>query len=63
MNGQAEIVVQSAPAYQQLLEDAEFSRSLRVIRKSLDDANKGRSRPAKAFLEELAAKRGIKLRK
>ena len=63
VNGQAELIVQSTEAYQLLLEDAELARSLRVIRKSLDDASKGKTRPAKAFLEELAAKHGIKLGK
>ena len=46
-----------------LLDDAELARSLRIIRKSLEDSKAGRTRPAKAFLEELAAKHGIRLGK
>ena len=63
INGQAEVIVQSAKGYQQLLDDAELARSLRVIRKSLEDVKKGKTRPAKAFLEELALQHGIDLRK
>src|SRR5437762_1219820 len=63
VNGQAEVVVQSADAYQQLLDDAELARSLRVIRQSLDDAKTGKVRSARQFLETLAAKHGIELRK
>ncbi|HEY8746944.1 MAG TPA: hypothetical protein VIM11_03140 [Tepidisphaeraceae bacterium] len=63
VNGQAELVVQSAQAYQELLEDAELARSLRVIRKSLDDAKRGKRQSARAFLKSLAAKHGIALGK
>jgi PHD/YefM family antitoxin component YafN of YafNO toxin-antitoxin module len=63
VNGQAELVVQSAQAYQELLEDAELARSLRVIRKSLDDAKRGKTQSARAFLKSLAAKHGIELGK
>jgi PHD/YefM family antitoxin component YafN of YafNO toxin-antitoxin module len=63
VNGQAEVVVQSAAAYQQLVEDAELSRSLRVIRKSLEDARAGRMRPMREALERIAAKHGITLSK
>lgn len=61
VNGQAEVVVQSAAAYQQLLEDAELARSLRVVRQSLEDAKAGRTRPMRQFLKTLAAKHGIDL--
>ena len=63
VNGQAEVVVQSASSYQQLLDDAELSRSLRVIRQSLEDAKAGRTRPMRQFIEALAAKHGISLDK
>lgn len=63
VNGQAEVVVQSPEAYQQLLEDAELARSLRVIRQSLEDAKSGKTKPAKQVLETLAAKHGIELRR
>lgn len=63
VNGQAEVVVQSAAAYEQLVEDAELARSLRVIRKSLEDARAGRMRPMRQALEQIAAKYGIRLEK
>lgn len=63
INGQAEVVVQSAQAYQQLVDDTELARSLRVIRQSLKDAKAGKVVPAREFIEGLAAKHGIKLRK
>lgn len=62
VNGQAEVVVQSASSYQELLEDAELARSLRVIRQSLQDAKAGRTQPMRQFLETLAAKHGIHLK-
>src|SRR2546428_8628995 len=61
INGQAEGVVQSAESYQQLLEDAELARSLRVIGKSLEQAKGGKGRPMTQFLQELADKYGIEL--
>ncbi len=63
VNGQAEVIVQSPQAYQQLVDDAELARSLRVLQKSLEDAKAGRVKPAKAFLEALAGKYGIVLSK
>jgi len=63
VNGQAEVIVQSAEAYQQLLNDAELARSLRVIRKSLEDAKSGKTQLARTFLERLAAQHGIELRR
>ena len=61
INGQAEVVVQSAESYQRLLEDAELARSLRVIGKSLAQAKAGKGRPMREFLHELAAKHGVDL--
>jgi PHD/YefM family antitoxin component YafN of YafNO toxin-antitoxin module len=61
VNGQAEMVVQSASSYQQLVDDAELARSIRVIRKSLQEAGEGKGRPMREFVESLAAKHGIEL--
>ena len=61
VNGHAEVVVQSAESYQQLLDDAEFAYSLRVLRKSLAEADAGEGRSAMEFVEELAAKYEINL--
>jgi len=61
VNGQAELVVQSAQAYQQLLEDAEVTRSLKALRQSLQEANRGEGVPARQLLEELARQHGLNL--
>jgi PHD/YefM family antitoxin component YafN of YafNO toxin-antitoxin module len=61
VNGQAEVVVQSAESYQQLVEDAELARSLRVIRKSIEQAKMKQGRPMREFIEELAKEHDIKL--
>jgi PHD/YefM family antitoxin component YafN of YafNO toxin-antitoxin module len=62
VNGQAEIVVQSAGAYQKLLEQAELAETLAGIRRGLADVERGDVRPARAFFRELAAKHGITLK-
>lgn len=61
VNGHAEVIVQSAKSYQKLLDDAEFARSLRIIKKSIEQAKAGKVRPMKEFLEELAAEHGFSL--
>jgi PHD/YefM family antitoxin component YafN of YafNO toxin-antitoxin module len=62
VNGGAELVVQSAEAYQKLLEDQELLDGLRRISRSLEQARRGEGRPARAFIEELAKKHNISLR-
>jgi PHD/YefM family antitoxin component YafN of YafNO toxin-antitoxin module len=61
VNGQAEIVVQSAQAYQKLLESAELSETLAGIRRGLDQVKRGEGRPMRQFLEKLAEKHGVSL--
>jgi PHD/YefM family antitoxin component YafN of YafNO toxin-antitoxin module len=62
VNGQAEIVVQSAEAYQKLLDAAELSETLADIREGLGQVNRGEGRPMREFMEELAKKHGISLK-
>jgi PHD/YefM family antitoxin component YafN of YafNO toxin-antitoxin module len=62
VNGQAEIVVQSAEAYQKLLEAAELSQILAGIRRGLDQVKRGEGRPMREFLEKLAEKHGVSLK-
>jgi PHD/YefM family antitoxin component YafN of YafNO toxin-antitoxin module len=62
VNGQAEVVVQSAQAYQQLLDAVEFSQSLAGIRRGLAQTKRGQGRPARQFLQKLAAKHGVPLK-
>lgn len=61
VNGQAEVVVQSAAAYQKLIDQAELGKTLVVLRQSLAEAKRGEGRPARQALRELAARAGIDL--
>ncbi|MGA2582880.1 MAG: type II toxin-antitoxin system Phd/YefM family antitoxin [Tepidisphaeraceae bacterium] len=61
VNGQAEIVVQSAEAYQKLLEAAELSETLAGIRRGLEQAKRGEGRPMREFIQKLAEKHGLSL--
>ena len=61
VNGQAEVVVQSAAAYQRLVEDQELLQSMRTISRSLEQAKRGEGRPMRKFLEALASEHGISL--
>jgi len=56
VNGKAELVVQDAEAYQQLLELAERLKVIEGIRRGLDDVKAGRTRPVDEALEELRLK-------
>jgi PHD/YefM family antitoxin component YafN of YafNO toxin-antitoxin module len=62
VNGQAEIVIQSAESYQKLLRDQELLESLRSISRGLEQAKRGEGRPMRQFLEELAKEHGIALK-
>ena len=59
VNGRAAAVVQSAEAYQCLLDIAARADSEEGIRQGLEDARKGRIRPAREFLDEFEAQHGI----
>ena len=63
VNGQAELIVQSAEAYQRLLDDVEELRTIRTLRTSLAEARAGKGRPARQVLREIAAKHGIEIEK
>jgi PHD/YefM family antitoxin component YafN of YafNO toxin-antitoxin module len=63
VNGQAEIVVQSAEAYQKLIETAERSATLAGIRRGLEQAKRGEGRPMREFLQEFAEDQGVSLDK
>lgn len=62
VNGQAEVVVQSAEAYQKLLDDQELLESIRGISRGLEQAKRGEGRPMREFLESLAKEHGITLK-
>jgi PHD/YefM family antitoxin component YafN of YafNO toxin-antitoxin module len=55
-NGKAEIVVQSARAYQQLIEMVDWAEAIEGISKGLEQVRAGKLRDALAVLQELGRK-------
>jgi len=60
VRGKAAAVVQDAEAYQRLLDIAARVDVEEGIRQGLDDAKKGKTRPAKEFFDEFEAEHGIR---
>jgi len=60
VRGKAAAVVQDAEAYQRLLDIAALVDAEEGIRQGLEDAKKGKTRPAKKFFDEFEAERGIR---
>jgi len=61
VNGQAELVVQSAASYQKLLEQVELVDTLAGLKRGLEQADRRELRPASTFFKEIAAKYGVVL--
>jgi prevent-host-death family protein len=59
VKGKAAAVVQDAEAYQRLLDIAARVDAEEGIRQGLEDAKKGKIRPANEFFDEFEAKHGI----
>ncbi len=59
VNGKAELVVQDAKSYQQILDRLERLEAVEAIRLGIAAAEQGRVRPARKALAELQAKLGI----
>jgi len=59
VNGKAAAVVQDAEAYQHLLDIAAHADAEEGIRQGLEDAKKGKTRPAREFFAEFEATHGI----
>jgi len=62
VNGRAQVVVQSAEAYQKLLDDAEMLETVKILKKSLAEADRGEGRPADEVFDEIRAKYGLPAR-
>ena len=60
INGKAAMVVQDAESYQRLVELAEQAEMMEFLRKSRDDIDAGRTKPALEALDELAKKHKLK---
>lgn len=63
VNGRAQIVVQSAVAYQKLLQRVRQADLLDTLSASLEEARTGKGRPARTVLAELAEQAGFTLKK
>ena len=59
VNGKAAAVVQDSESYQRLLDAAARADAQEGIRQGLDDAKKGRRRPARQFFSEFEAAHGM----
>jgi PHD/YefM family antitoxin component YafN of YafNO toxin-antitoxin module len=59
VNGKAAAIVQDAQAYQRLLDIAAHADAEEGIRQGLEDARKGKTRPARQFFDEFEAAHGI----
>ena len=59
VKGKAAAVVQDAEAYQRLLDIAARVDAEEGIRQGLEDAKKGKIRPAEEFFDEFEAEHGI----
>ena len=59
VNGRAEIVVQDAKAYQDMLERVERAETVAALKQGIDESKRGEGRPARKALEELRRKHGI----
>jgi len=59
VNGKAAAVVQDAAAYQRLLDMAASADAREGMRQGVEDARKGRIRPAKKFFQEFEAEHGL----
>ena len=59
VNGKAELVVQDAKSYQQILDRLERFEAVEAIRLGIEAAEEGRVKPARQALAELQEKLGI----
>ena len=59
VNGKAAVVVLDAEAYQRLLDIAAQADPIEGIRQGIEDAENGRTRPARAVFDEIRAEHGI----
>jgi hypothetical protein len=59
INGKAEVVVQDAKSYQQMLELVDMAEAVVGIRKGLESMSRGEGIPAKKAFEKLRKKHNI----
>jgi prevent-host-death family protein len=59
VNGKAEIVVQDATSYQELLDRVERAETVAAVRQAMAEFDRGEGRPAREALEELRDRHGL----
>jgi prevent-host-death family protein len=59
VNGTAAVVVQDAQSYQKLMEIVERAQAVEGIRRGLQQAREGKTRPARKVLDEIRKKHDI----
>ncbi|MGH9429210.1 MAG: type II toxin-antitoxin system Phd/YefM family antitoxin [Terriglobia bacterium] len=59
VNGKAELVVQDADSYQELLEAKDRMEALEGIKRGLESMKRHRGKPAEKFFQEFFAEKGI----
>lgn len=59
VNGRAELVVQDAVSYQEMLDRLEKAETIAAVRRGMKDAEKGRTMPLADAVTKLRAKHGL----
>ena len=59
VNGKAAVVVQDAASYEKLLENLERANAIKAIRRGLDQARRGETKPAHEVLAAVRSKHKI----
>ena len=59
VNGRAELVVQDAASYQELLDRIERAETVAAIKQAMGQFDRGEGRPARAALDELRERHGV----
>jgi prevent-host-death family protein len=62
-NGQTEAVVLSPAAFDELMDQAELSKSLTTLDRSMEDVKANRGQPLKQAVREIAKELGLKLKR
>lgn len=60
VNGRAELVVQDAASYQDLLDRLRYLETIAGIRQGVESAERGEMKPAEQVFEEMKAKYGLR---
>ena len=60
VNGRAELVVQDAASYQELLDRLEELEAVSAIRAGLEDVKNGRTKPARKAMKDLESRLAIR---